>query len=780
VKKRQRAEFDLMKDIARRRNGQCISERYENSLTKLIWRCQHGHEWEMSPTHAKHRGYWCPYCSGKRHTIETFQTIARERGGECLSNRYRGNKTPLRWRCENGHEWKARPNNIKDAGQWCPKCSRRERGIKSRLGIEEMQAIARERGGECLSTEYTGIKENLVWRCSNGHTWEASAQGVRTGGTWCSDCAGVKPLTLEQCQKDAIERGGKCLSKKYTNVETKLQWRCENGHEWKATPHSIRGGGWCPKCGIGRRSDLARLGIEEMQRIASERGGECLSKTYKNLNFRLRWRCALGHEWDGSPAPIRSGTWCPVCSSQIGERIARAYLVQIFGSEFPRARFDWLINARGNRMELDGYSHEKKIAFEHHGIQHYKWNKHFFKSESEFKRRRRDDRKKVGLCASHGIRVIVIPEIPSITPIEKIGEVIYNECKRLGVQINKSVVGRECDLGEVYRTPESIERWEGMSRHADSKGGKLLSDIYRGSKYKHRWQCSYGHEWEATNGSILSQGNWCPKCARQITGQANRLSIDVLSQAAETQGGSLLSSSYVDSKSALEWRCGYGHVWRASATNIRSGAWCPICRRQLRRQQERENQLDALRTLAKNRGGECLAEEYLRSNSKLPWRCAEGHEWRAVPSNVKQGAWCPACAGCLPSKIGRFRDIAASYGGECLSKQYENLRSRLRFKCARGHVWTTQAQNVAGGAWCPKCFDLKRRGSGRTLTLEHIQELARARGGSCLSTEYHRNSDELRWRCSAGHQWSDTTHGVKYKGRWCPVCNSLASDIRTS
>jgi hypothetical protein len=26
------------------------------------------------------------------------------------------------------------------------------------------------------------------------------------------------------------------------------------------------------------------------------------------------------------------------------------------------------------------------------------------------------------------------------------------------------------------------------------------------------------------------------------------------------------------------------------------------------------------------------------------WRCAEGHEWMANPSNVRQGSWCPVCS----------------------------------------------------------------------------------------------------------------------------------------
>ena len=45
-------------------------------------------------------------------TIEEMHEIARSRGGTCLSETYVSSK--LRWRCAQGHEWEATPNNVKD------------------------------------------------------------------------------------------------------------------------------------------------------------------------------------------------------------------------------------------------------------------------------------------------------------------------------------------------------------------------------------------------------------------------------------------------------------------------------------------------------------------------------------------------------------------------------------------------------------------------------------------------------------------------------------------
>jgi hypothetical protein len=48
---------------------------------------------------------------------------------------------------------------------------------------------------------------------------------------------------------------------------------------------------------------------------------------------------------------------------------------------------------------------------------------------------------------------------------------------------------------------------------------------------------------------------------------------------------------------------------------------------------------------AEIRGGLCLSEQYINSKTKLKWQCSKGHVWEALPTNVKnKGSWCPICA----------------------------------------------------------------------------------------------------------------------------------------
>jgi queuine/archaeosine tRNA-ribosyltransferase len=233
-----------MQEIAKGHRGKCLSEEYINSVTKLTWQCKNGHRWDATP-HSLHQGNWCPVCAGvQKGTIEEMLGMAKERGGQCLSEKYVGALSKLKWQCKEGHQWEARPAHIKQ-GSWCPACAA---GMR-RGTIKEMQRIAEERGGQCLSEKYINSRSKVKWQCKNGHQWEATPASIKQGG-WCPACAGVQKGTIEDMQKIAEERGGQCLSEKYINSGTKLKWQCKEGHQWEAAPASIKRGSWCRFCAV--------------------------------------------------------------------------------------------------------------------------------------------------------------------------------------------------------------------------------------------------------------------------------------------------------------------------------------------------------------------------------------------------------------------------------------------------------------------------------------------------------------------------------------------------
>lgn len=118
------------------------------------------------------------------------------------------------------------------------------------------------------------------------------------------------PLTLKHMRDLAARRGGACLSRKYENAYTALEWRCAQGHRWTALPSSVRQGHWCKRCADAER----RLSPQQIAALAAARGGRCLSTDYVNSQSPMLWECAHRHRWRAIANSIKRGSWCPLCA----------------------------------------------------------------------------------------------------------------------------------------------------------------------------------------------------------------------------------------------------------------------------------------------------------------------------------------------------------------------------------------------------------------------------------------------------------------------------------
>jgi hypothetical protein len=241
-----------------------------------------------------------------------------------------------------------------------------------------------------------------------------------------------------------------------------------------------------------------------------------------------------------------------------------------------------------------------------------------------------------------------------------------------------------------------------------------------------------------------------------------KLTLGAMNLLAKEKGGRCLSSVYVNSASPLIWKCRAGHHWSATPESIKKGTWCPECAG------VRRLTLVEIQRLAESRGGRCLSNGYVNGATKLSWRCSEGHQWTATPSQVRKGHWCPSCARVARLSLHELQQVAASKGGQCLSVEYLNSWKPLRWSCRVGHEWQAPARSIRAGRWCPFCV------RNRKLRLKEMREIARKRGGKCLSTSYENGRAPLIWECKVGHRWKAPAERVKdgsrRKGAWCPEC----------
>ena len=337
--------------------------------------------------------------------LKECHKLANDRQGLCLSTEYIKQNTSMQWKCkEESHmPWFATFTKIKNGGTWCPFCAK-----NVKLTLKECQDFAISREGECLSTEYINARTSMQWKCKENHTWWAWFDTVKNGGSWCLICSGNAKLSLKECQELANDRQGLCLSTEYKNKETRMQWKCkEESHmPWFATFGTVKNGGtWCPTC-----SGHDKLTLEECQKLAISREGECLSTEYINSQTHMEWKCKENHTWIANFNSVKhANTWCPTCSKSRSEKLSREILEEYTGLSFPSIRPNWLKNISGYNLELDGFCEDLSFAFEYQGKQHCEYIHHFHRKEEDFKRQQERDKLKLKLCKKHNIDVLIIP-----------------------------------------------------------------------------------------------------------------------------------------------------------------------------------------------------------------------------------------------------------------------------------------------------------------------------------------------------------------------------------
>ena len=339
---------------------------YINSDTKTLFQCSEGHTWEAKPTGVIHGGTGCPLCSGNRpltkeivnerladrgivmlgeyvnsqtktlfqkkdgHTWETTpanvmssndcqqrtgnnrltKEIVNDRiadRGLVMLDEYEHQKVKARFQCSQGHTWMARPNNVL-FGKGCPKCGSISAANKKRLTVDVVRNRLAGRGIDLVG-EYANSQTKTLFKCNEGHTWEATPNSVM-GGNGCPHCSGNVPLTKEIVNARIAERGITLLGG-YRGAHTKTLFQCSEGHTWEARPGNIMQGKNCPHCD-GQFPLSKEIVIE---RIA-DRGLVMLGE-YVNSMTKTLFKCNEGHTWEASPGNVIGGTSCPHCSGNV-------------------------------------------------------------------------------------------------------------------------------------------------------------------------------------------------------------------------------------------------------------------------------------------------------------------------------------------------------------------------------------------------------------------------------------------------------------------------------
>lgn len=566
----------------------------------------------------------------RRYNLELLQAVAESYGGKCLAIAFSRKRERVEWECAEGHRWLAMPITVVDGGRWCAQC-----GFvpDDDIRLGQIREIAEAKQGRCLSTRYVSYKGLMQFQCSAGHYFEKSSSGI-VAGKWCPFCAvetrrGLRERTLKNLKQIVNSKGGSILDVTSSALagDVEINVRCEFGHEWRTKPKSVIAGKWCHSCAGNRK-----IQISEAKELASGRYGECLSSDIgSSTKEKLKWRCKFGHEWRATFNSVKSkGSWCPECSTGFSERFCRVLFEAYFGQAFPKEYPEWLKSREGNQLELDGYCQALKLAFEHHGEQHYKKTSFFVNDEAEFLRQQHLDSLKIALCKENGVRLIEISQLPSRGNHQELKLHVYEALVRQGLPIEINI-WMKIDTSPAYLGEQSQKRLELLHDLVRKKGGTTEAQHYENLNQEISLRCSEGHRWTARIASIFS-GYWCRECSVKN----RKLDAEKIQQRIQLLGGSLIGFEKINGrKNAPKIQCRNGHTF--IATNWKR-SWCPHCDKRGSRLSIKD-----LRETAESKGGACLSDEYMGISAKYLWRCSSSHQWEATAGSVRNGSWCPQC-----------------------------------------------------------------------------------------------------------------------------------------
>ncbi|MGU4699089.1 hypothetical protein K6L09_20700 [Burkholderia cepacia] len=132
-------------------------------------------------------------------------------------------------------------------------------------------------------------------------------------------------------------------------------------------------------------------------------------------------------------------------------------------------------------------------------------------------------------------------------------------------------------------------------------------------------------------------------------------------------------------------------------------------------------QLEKAKNYALSKDGQCISTEYTHARGKLLWKCKnrDHPQWSSSYEKVVLlKRWCPLCgidkcrnALVNPLGLNSAKAYAEERGGQCLSEQYIDAKSKLKWKCGEPNhpTWEAIYNNVVKkGRWCPLCYKKKR------------------------------------------------------------------------
>lgn len=309
--------------------------------------------------------------------------------------------------------------------------------------------------------------------------------------------------------------GSKCLTEQYINNHTQMEWQCDVGHIWKTTWTSIQSGKWCHYC-----THHAKPTIEYINNFIEMKhpGGKCLDMNYIDAHAKMNWQCQFGHIWKASWNKVYNCEhWCHVCSNQV--KITISEIIQFISDKHPGG------SCLSNKYINENIKMKWQCEFEHIWLASWnsiRWQDSWCPHCSPTAKPTLEE-----------IQIFIEKNNPG-------GKCLDSIYINSSVQMNwKCVCGHTWNTcwssiysgtwcpkcaNQISPTIEDIQNFLNIYR----PGGKCLDKIYINNHTKMKWECRFGHVWEARWQNIYNNKTWCPECSKGLGERCCRFAFEQL------------------------------------------------------------------------------------------------------------------------------------------------------------------------------------------------------------------------------------------------------------
>jgi hypothetical protein len=481
-------------EFAKSKNGEIYSSKLfvGRNKDKITFLCNEGHEFEKTYQNSVNRGQWCPYwpcqLSKPKYNDKIGFRIFKNRLKKLHDGRIECiNSLPnlpeiLDFKCNDcGDVFPKKRGEIlfvkkgRKHPSGCENC-----GGSKKITFKEIKELTDKLNLILLSTSIKNAHEKLKLKCENGHeilnkTYnklkELEKDKVRkTSICLDNECNAVySKYTLDGVRKLAKRNGVIFIGDSFKDGNyNEHEWKCiEKNHSFLSTLNGVRGNkNPCPVC----YEETLFNSIPKINKWLKENEPDISivkGEKYKGGDSSIKLFCSICENITSKrPLQIKKRSLCNVCKGNASEKIVSQYMKQLFGGEwrdniYP---FDWLVNENGNKMELDGYCEKLNLAFEHHGIQHYSVDGEMTQDDDMLRKSKARDKKKEKLCFEHGIKLIVINQLNTITMEKNLKEEIKAQCDGMKTKLYGGFYPKNCckifpvpyDFESIVPFPKSI------------------------------------------------------------------------------------------------------------------------------------------------------------------------------------------------------------------------------------------------------------------------------------------------------------------------------------